>query len=250
MSVKTLARKHVAYADLLADGECPFSTNKVTGHSLNFPIVGTCSPTVVCGETCYFARGPSTWTPSLKKQHRLMNSIKADPDSMASRIALRARRLGLDFVRWNGGGDLFAESVVCINVAATLMPEIPQWVVTRKPALAARINPRPNVYVHFSVDRSSWGRLDEMRSLAPAGLQWFWSYQCDAGETPPSPTVAPVVFRNCYDAAGEQLYGYDCPLNAAEDITGVCGSCRRCFDGTAVTEAKECHWRPPSPSRS
>ena len=245
MTVRHLAKKHVNYSDLLADGESPFSVNRVTGHSLNFPIVNTCTPTVVCAETCYFAKGPSTWTASLKKQSRLMNSVKASPTHMAVIIADWTRRLKLDFVRWNGGGDLFAESVDCINRAAPLMPEVPQWVVSRKPNLAARIKPRENVYVHFSTDRSSWERLEEMANLAPRDLQWFWSYQCDAGETPPDPFVAPVIFRDKYDPKGGELYGHDCPLNASEDITGVCGTCRRCFNGWAIEGAKECLSRTP-----
>jgi hypothetical protein len=240
MSVKTLAKKHVAYTDLLEPHENPFSTNKVTGHSLNVPIIGTCTPTVVCGETCYFAKGPSTWTASLKKQHRLMNSIKASPTHMAVMIADWARRLKLDYVRWNGGGDLFKESVICINRAAPLMPTTPQWVVSRKPKLAAAIEPAENVYVHLSIDKSSWDRLEEMQKLAPKGLQWFWSYQCDAGEKPPHPLVAPVIFRDGYDPKGDELSGNDCPLNANEDIAGVCGTCRRCFNGWAIEGAKEC----------
>lgn len=250
MSVKTLARKHVPYTDRLSPTEDPFSTNKVTRWSLNVPIIGTCMPTTVCAETCYFAKGASTWTPSLKKQHRLMNSIKDDPEAVARRIAASALRKKLTFVRWNGGGDLFEELVACIDAASLLMPTIPQWVVSRKPKLASRVTPRENVYVHLSVDKSSWARLDEMKSLVPAGLQWFWSYQCDKDEEPPSPSVAPVIFRDGYDPKGGQLYGHDCPLNSSEDISLVCESCRRCFNGWAIEGAKECHWRPQSPSPS
>jgi len=240
MSVSTLKRKHFAYTDLLSEDEDPFSTNKVTGYSLNVPIIGTCMPTIVCADTCYFASGPSTWTASLRKQHRLMNSIKADPQGVAVRIVKSATRKKLTFIRWNGGGDLFEESVVCLDAVAVAMPDVPQWVVSRIPRLAAQVTPRPNVYLHFSVDRSSWNRLNEFRGLAPAGLQWFWSYQCDKDEQPESGDIAPVIFRDGYDPKGGQLYGNDCPLNANEDITGVCEGCRRCFNGGAVERAKEC----------
>jgi hypothetical protein len=54
------------------------------------------------------------------------------------------------------------------------------------------------------------------------------------------PFVAPVIFRDGYDPKGDQLYGNDCPLNASEDITGVCGKCRRCFNGWAIEGANEC----------
>jgi hypothetical protein len=241
MSVATLAKKDVPdNGDLLADGENPFSTNKVTGHSLNFPIIGTCMPTEVCGSRCYFTRGPSTWTASLRKQHRLMNTVKKGPSWAAGYIAGWAIRLRLSFVRWNGGGDLFRESVDCINEAAPLMAAIPQWVVTRKPALAARIAPADNVFVHLSVDRGSWDRLDAMRQSAPAGLLWFWSYQCDRGEAP-TEGLAPVIFRDGYDLAGSEPVADDCLLNLAESIVGVCNTCRRCFSGAAVERAKQCH---------
>jgi len=243
MSVASLANKLQGHNDLLGHDENPFSTNKVTGHSLNFPIIGTCRPTVVCGDTCYFACGPSTWSASLAKQHRLLNSLRADPIGLASRIAAWATRLRLTFVRWHGGGDMVAESPACIDATAILLAKVPQWIVTRKPELAAQITPRANVYVHFSVDRSSWQRLSEFREMAPAGLQWFHSYQCDRGEVPAG-QVAPVVFRDKYDLNGSSPIEDDCPLNLSESIVGVCESCRRCFNGTAVSRASECHRAP------
>lgn len=238
MSVSTLRRKHIPYPDLLEPSEDPFSTNKVTGWSLNVPIIGTCQPTTVCAETCYFAKGPSTWSSSLKKQHRLMNSMKADPIGTADRIASSARRKKMSFIRWNGGGDLFPEMIPCIDRVATELPDVPQWVVTRKAELASLITPRHNVYVHFSVDRASWERLRQMEFLAQHGLQWHWSYQCDVDETPPSQDVAPVIFRNGYDPKGEQTYPFDCPLNTSESIVRICQSCRRCFNGEAAEAAK------------
>lgn len=221
--------------DLLADDENPFSTNKVTGYSLNYPIAATCTPTKVCVDTCYFMCGPATWPASLKKQWRLYNATVADPIQTASAVARWATRMRLSFVRWNGGGDLFKESVECINEAAPLMPGIPQWVVTRLPHHAVNIKPAANVFVHFSLDRHSWVRAAAMR---PYGGNWFWSYQCDDGEKPEK-SLAPVVFYDHYDPAGETLNADDCPLNSAEDIAGTCQKCRRCFDGTAVKRAKE-----------
>lgn len=189
-------------------------------------------------ERCYFARGPSTWTPSLAKQHRLLNSLRAEPERLASSIANWATRLRLSFIRWCGGGDLVEETPACIDAVALLLPAVPQWVVSRKPEIAARIVPRPNVYLHLSVDRGSWARLDEFRTLAPAGLQWFWSYQCDRGELP-TPGVAPVVFRDGYDLAGSEPVAGDCPLNLLESIVGTCELCRRCFNGDAVRKAAD-----------
>lgn len=239
MSVKTLRKKHIDYTDTLTVGEDPFSTNKVTGYSLNVPIIGTCKPTVVCGETCYFAKGPSTWTASLKKQHRLLNSIKQDPIGTANRIVSHFRKKKrLDFIRWNGGGDLVQETIPCIDCVAVSLPDVPQWVVSRIPMLASRVVPRPNVYLHLSIDKSSWSRLEEFRSLVPPDLQWFWSYQCDRGEEPPRDLDTSVIFRDCYDPGDSETYWNDCPLNLTEDITGVCGECRRCFSGWAVERCR------------
>jgi hypothetical protein len=248
MSVATLARKPQGHDEPLGPDENPFSTNKVTGHSLNFPIIGTCRPTAVCADTCYFASGPSTWSASLAKQHRLLNTLRADPLRLAYRIKRWSLRLRLTFVRWHGGGDMVEESPACIDETARLLPAVPQWVVTRKPELACRLTPQPNVYVHLSVDRGSWARLEEFRGTAPAGLQWFWSYQCDRGEVP-AEGIAPVVFRNKYDLDGSEPIRQDCPLNLSASIVSVCKSCRRCFDGTALEMATECHLNPASSPR-
>jgi hypothetical protein len=105
VTVKTLAAKPQGHNLVLGSDENPFSTNKVTGHSLNFPIIGTCMPSVVCADTCYFAKGPSTWSASLAKQHRLLNSLRVGPRRLAHKIVRNARRLKLTFIRWNGGGD-------------------------------------------------------------------------------------------------------------------------------------------------
>jgi len=137
MSVAALARKMQGHNDLLAPDENPFSTNKVTGWSLNFPIIGTCTPTPVCSDTCYFARGPSTWPASLAKQHRLLNSLRFDPASLAAKIVRWAKYHRLTFIRWCGGGDLVDETPACIDAVATALPDVPQWVVSRKPEIAA-----------------------------------------------------------------------------------------------------------------
>lgn len=247
MTVKTLAAKPQGHNLVLGSDENPFSTNRVTGHSLNFPIIGTCMPSVVCAETCYFAKGPSTWNASLAKQHRLLNSLRIAPRRLAHKIVRHARRLKLTFIRWNGGGDCVEETPACVDEVALLMPTVPQWVVTRKPDIAARLPCRQNVFVHFSVDRSSWQRLDEFRRLAPPSLRWFWSYQADKDEVPHD-AVAPVIFRDGYKLNGSEPLRDDCPLNLSESIVRVCESCRRCFNGEAIERAKECHSLNPASS--
>lgn len=242
MSVAALARKPQGHDELLAPDENPFSTNKVTGWSLNFPIIGTCTPSPVCSDTCYFAKGPATWPASLAKQHRLLNSLRADPLYLATKVVRWAKYHRLTFIRWCGGGDLVNETPACIDAVASALPDVPQWVVSRKPEIAATITPRANVYLHLSVDRSSWERLEKFTRLAPHGLNWFWSYQCDRGEVPLA-AIAPVVFRDGYDLDGFPPIEQDCPLNLSESIVRVCESCRRCFNGDAVRRAKDCQSR-------
>ena len=134
------------------------SFNKVTGYSVNVPIATTCQPTAVCRKTCYFAVGAPSWKNSLRHQATIYQSIKENPVEFAERVALEYDRLGLSFLRWNGGGDLFEESVAVINYLGKIRPDIVLWVVTRIPAFAVQIEDAENVYIHFSLDHSSLPR--------------------------------------------------------------------------------------------
>jgi hypothetical protein len=230
-----------AYTATLKPGESMLSYNKVTGCSVNFPIAETCSPSKLCIKTCYFARGGPSWPESLKKQYRLYNSVKADPDAAAKRLADEIHRKFRKptFLRWNGGGDLFPESVRMLNTFAQLCPELPIWVVTRLPVHAAEVEQAPNVFVHFSLDMHSKERRDAFESLPKKTTNYFYSYQCDRGEFPDAKQLAgiSVLFYDwykppaTYPAIADEVI---CPLNKEADITGVCEWCRRCFNGKAV----------------
>jgi hypothetical protein len=217
----------------------PLSYNKVTGYSVNFPIAETCRPSAVCMKTCYFASGPSSWAHAIKQQLNLFTAIKADPVAFAERVALEYDRLKLTFLRWNGGGDLFAESVAAINHLGRIRPDIVLWVVTRIPEWAARIEHNPNVYVHFSLDRYSLGRREECLTKKPLSQNLFFSYQADKQEIPPEENLhhISVLFFDTYKpTAPLDRFEKDlvCPLNGAADISGTCEWCRRCFNGDAV----------------
>ncbi|MDB4806020.1 hypothetical protein OAG84_03425 [Akkermansiaceae bacterium] len=233
------------YNALLGDDEAMLSSNKVTGLSLNFPIAETCKPSKLCVKTCYFAKGGSSWPNALKRQYRLLNSVKANPIGAAIRLEkeLLRKRTKPSFLRWNGGGDLFAESVKMLNHLASLMPDLPIWVVTRIPSLAAKIKQAENVFVHFSLDAHSGKRRWEFEELSKLTKNYFYSYQCDKGEepTPEELEGISVVFYDCYKPPA-QLPQVDkdiiCALNTEKDITGVCAWCRRCFNGAAVAHSK------------
>jgi hypothetical protein len=231
-------------AELLEGAKTVLSFNKVTGHSVNFPISETCKPTAVCLKHCYFAKGPNSWPDALSHQYQVYAAAKADPVGFAERVAWECDQSGVSFLRWNGGGDLFAESLVAIDHLAALRPALPIWVVTRTPDMAAKVVDRPNVFVHFSLDRNSMARRKQFLKAQPLTRNFFFSYQCEADEVPPqeAQSVVSVLFFNDYKITCEPktlAAEIVCPLNGRPDIRGACEGCRRCFDGSAVAHQSD-----------
>jgi hypothetical protein len=215
------------------------SGNKVTGYSVNVPIAETCRPTAICIKTCYFAVGAPSWLNSLRHQRKVYEAMKFDHIAFAERVAMEYDQLDLTFIRWNGGGDLFEESVATINYLARMRPDIVIWVVTRLPEWAAKIDQAPNVYVHFSLDKHSISRAKDFISRQPRTQNYFFSYQCGEGEIPAQESlkdISVLFFDNYKPTTDVSVYTPEivCPLNKAEDISGVCENCRRCFNGDAV----------------
>ena len=236
---KTEQMKAAEPVELLGSYEPVLSFNKVTGYSVNVPIAETCRPTAVCMKTCYFACGAASWSNALRHQRKVFNSIKADPAGFAERVALEYDRLGLSFIRWNGGGDLFAENVQAINHLAQIRPDIVIWLVTRIPEWAVQIEQAPNVFIHFSLDRHSLSRRTDFLAKNPKSRNYFFSYQCDKDEKPPLKNLehTAVMFFDGYKPTiplKDLPAPIVCPLNGSPDITGTCEKCRRCFDGSAV----------------
>lgn len=225
--------------ELLEGSRAILSFNKVTGNSVNFPISETCRPTAVCLKYCYFAKGPNSWPDALSHQYQVYAAAKADPIGLAERIAWECDQAGGSFLRWNGGGDLFDESIIAIDHLSNLRPDLQIWVVTRTPDLAAKVVDRPNVFVHFSLDRNSMARREQFLKANPLSKNYFFSYQCEADEVPSSLVLSKVsvLFFNDYKftcAPNTLPNEIVCPLNGSSDIRGTCESCRRCFDGSAV----------------
>jgi hypothetical protein len=191
----------------------------------------------------YFATGAPSWSNALRHQSKVMASLKADPLEFAQRVAMEYDRLELSFLRWNGGGDLFEESVKAINHLGRQRPDIVLWVVTRIPEMAARIEDRPNVFIHFSLDRASLARREQFLRSAPRSERFFFSYQCEPGEVPALERLehVSVLFFDNYQPTGDLRQfraGTVCPLNEQAQISGACVKCRRCFNGTAVLDGQ------------
>ena len=226
------------YDETIGPIEFVLSGNKVTGYSVNFPIWKTCKPTRVCSRYCYFAVGHNAWSNALKRQIRNLNTIQNNYRSFADRIALEYDKLDLNFIRWNGGGDPFPESVDAINYLAELRTDMKIWVVTRIPEQAAKIKQSPNVYIHFSLDRYSLKRRAKFESLNKASNNYFYSYQAEAGEMPVENNLrnVSVLFFDDYKPTGDYSWipkEVVCPLNEVTDISNTCEACRRCFNDDA-----------------
>ena len=62
------------------------------------------------------------------------------------------------YLRWNGVGDLFEEAVEAVLEINRQLPDLPIWLVTRKAAHAHKLLDKRNIWVHFSLDKSSMKR--------------------------------------------------------------------------------------------
>tara|TARA_R100000995_G_scaffold12078_2_gene4919 strand:+ start:4741 stop:5538 length:798 start_codon:yes stop_codon:yes gene_type:complete len=233
------------------------SENKVSGWSLNFPIKGTCKPSKLCVETCYYAAGMTTWTNSLRKQLWNYEACVEDPIWFAEEVIReydKKIRGKTDFLRWNGGGDLFPQAVEALNYIGENHPDIVIWVVTRIPEMAVMVEDWPNIYLHFSLDKHSLDRRDKVIDImteqrAPMLNRIFFSYQTEKGEFPDIDYLmdnhgVKLFFYDNYKitplqypeiAADERKWGAMCPLNVRrsrdESIEGTCNDCRSCFNG-------------------
>ena len=221
------------------------SHNKVTGFSINVPIAWTCQPTKVCIKECYFAKGHNTWSGALNHQAKVYGLIKDDPNKFAQKVIREYDNHGLSFLRWNGGGDLFKESVEAINIIGKERPDIVLWVVTRIGKWASLIDEYPNVFIHFSIDESSRRKMVSYTQSEKKSENYFFSYQASPGEVLTDEKIKDIsiLFFDDYQIYQEQKpqlinETVMCDLNKYESIENVCENCRKCFDGTAVNYTK------------
>ena len=77
----------------------------------------------------------------------------------------------------------------------------------------------------------------------PITGNYFFSYQCARDEVPASANLrgVSVLFFDDYQPTcdlASMPARVVCPLNGASSIVGVCETCRRCFNGTAVADRR------------
>ena len=244
---KTAFKRLQQRYDPLVEGHRDYdilSHNKVTGFSVNFPIVSTCQPSKVCAETCYGLAGPISWSASLAKHTKNLEWAKATPQGFADKLEKECSKLLAKdpsfFLRWNGVGDLFPESTEALIHLNRALPELPIWCVTRIPEAVPPLLNLKNLWIHFSLDKESMKRkvlLQEMIEDTPNNL--FFSYQADKNEYLSCiPEEISVLFLDAYKITpvNEHLRHERalCPLNLSTNIENVCYECRRCFSQKAV----------------
>jgi hypothetical protein len=155
---------------------------------------------------------------------------------VARKIKLEYQREKMSFLRWNGVGDLFQESVNVINVISEIAPEIVLWVVTRKPEMAALINREAqNVYVMFSLDgdQQSLARKRVVDQLWHPRI--YYSYLRENME---EDTLGARIIFNIQQKKGTLINDDPktvCPADADEvQMKDACINCRRCFSPVAL----------------
>ncbi len=217
------------------------SKNAKTRFSLNFPIYNTCRPTKVCATTCYGAiKGkPITWNNSLIKQMRIYNWFKkTDPEKIADRIHKEYIKFNMSFLRWNGVGDLFKESVDVINIISEKYPEDIQWVVTRLPEWASKINRKAkNVYIMFSLDNDPESKKRKTKIGRHRHPRLYYSYlRFDKDEH----TMGARIVFNAHQ--NKKTLPFDdvnatCPVDAGViPIKNACHNCRKCFSESVLNK--------------
>lgn len=224
------------------------SGNAKTSLSLDFPIGHTCSPTALCARVCYASRPgtPARWDKSVRMRLRTLRYFQlATAGEAADRLWHEFDRLRkhkkyrdtrIDFLRVNGTGDLTRKVVAVLNLFTTAHPEVTLWVVSRLPAIAAGLVPRPNVYLQLSTDATTTpaarGQMEVVLAGNPRAYLSFLRVKPDD-----DPRGAAIVFHEKRTAGLPGDGVAECPVDSGKlelgNVRGVggtaCSKCRKCF---------------------
>jgi hypothetical protein len=226
------------------------SSNAKTSLSLDFPIGHTCAPTALCSAVCYASRPgtPARWNKSLRMRLRTLRYFQlATPRAAANRLwhefsrrrttaKWTSRGVRIDFLRVNGTGDLVPAVVAALNLFMVDHPEVALWVVSRRPLIAAGLEPRPNLFLQLSVDATTTQQAGYLtRELVRTNPRAYVSFL--RTKVTDDVSGAAIVF-NEKQTEGLPYDGIaDCPVDAGRlelgNVRGVggtaCSKCRKCF---------------------
>jgi hypothetical protein len=224
------------------------SGNAKTSESFDVAIGHSCDPTHVCAQVCFGSRpgAPAAWDKSLRKRLRNLRYLqRASTDEVVDRLTREFRRkqrrwakkgIVLDFLRFNGIGDLIPQSVAVINAFAVRNPDVLAWVVSRKFHLASQIVELPNVFVELSLDSSTPPHLVEQAyDLVRTHSRTYLAF---LRTKPNDDTLKAAIVYNEKRTKGLPYNRVtDCPVDAGALDLGnergvggtACAKCRKCF---------------------
>ena len=194
-----------------------------------------------------------TWPNSLRKRLRnlryFQRATTAEATERLEREFRRAQRrwaprARLDFLRVNGGGDLFPELVPVLNAFALRNPDVRVWIVTRRFELARGIEPLPNVFLQLSLDATTPPERERLgREIVANHPRAYFSF---LRTTPADDTRGASIVFNEKRTKGLPYNGRtDCPVDAGRlplgNIRGTggtaCSKCRKCFSEAVLARA-------------
>jgi hypothetical protein len=236
---------------------------RVELDGVRFRLEGTCQPTEWCKKKCYARHGHFvTWNRenhddlSVQQRRFLLNSLvfnhydnssQEAVDQEADHIVGGAVSEGYDNVRWNGGGDLSPGAVKIINAITRRHPNFRVWGFTRRPEMALRLSPRPNLVFTVSLDPTTppWGpegaHRDELL-MAAYHLGGRMAYATEQAGDPKIQEIRDWLQQEAKDSVRlDTVFGYhasqkhtlvgdrqECPSTSKVDTRG-CQQCQWCF---------------------
>lgn len=215
----------------LGPRESIFSGNLKTGYSINFPVALTCHPTSICANNCYASKNgkPITFLVSLKKQLRLYNYfLSENPQTVANRIVSEYHKKRLTWLRWNGSGDLFPEATGVVKEICRADKKVKLLIVTRKLEFIVDIPKTKNIYLMFSVDASSYNRMNEAKKVGHPRLYFSFLRTNKDDDT----SGCQIIFNL---QSLKKVLPFDdkkrcCPVDAGQlALLDGCNQCKKCF---------------------
>jgi hypothetical protein len=137
----------------------------------------------------------------------------------------------MTFLRWNGVGDLFPESVAVISELVKRHPEVVLEVVTRKPDMVSLVPKKvDNLYLMFSLNGSAESKKRRAAVLKRKHPRLYFSFLRRFAD---EDTLGARIVFNAQQA--KKILPFDdphtvCPVDADRiPVKGACANCRKCF---------------------
>ena len=241
--------RHLALIQTVESEELPLklhlTANSKTGISIDFAIHQTCTPTAVCmgvgdnSASCYALRGFMSFPNAVRmhaRNQRLAAYLETAPYREVRRVAdalYSDLPRGLDWLRWNGAGELSPGACRLINCFTKRYDDVLLWVISRRPDMVRRLKDRPTLKLLLSLDHSTpveiATRLRALTKKFKEGRARLAYTRVSEEDVPPKD--AWVVF-NKHMGASFNAWAHPkvCPASLPDtEHRDACDPCRRCF---------------------